>query len=248
MEIKGTQFIPEQDQASSAATVSAASKTPKVSTSAWKEKLKTRLGVTGKIMKVGDLILVILAAAVAVTAYSIAISILPEEMKYWVRHLVGLILGLAVLIGVKSVQKTPSVIGTSVAIFMFVLFSYNIAIHYFVPKTGDYVSGQDIPSNEFAVNPRDSISGLSPDSVSILSFGAHQFVLKDSASTKWLATPKNSYCHYTISSPTYNYKIIFSDGAEYKGNAKTEILWREKPVFKIQALGKDSVAVTITRG
>ena len=236
------QFIPRNDRKPEPAETASDSQEPD-STS--KVSIKIPSGV------VGDIFWMVVSAVIALAVYCIGVAVMSEKMNFFLRHFIGLIIGLMFLAAFNSVQKTAPVLGRTVVILLLVLFIYNISNHYFVSSadgSGNQTqTGQTVRSGGATVSPSRPTEDMPADSVLVLPAGESRFVLVDSASTGWLTIPKNGRFSYSISSKNYNYKIIFSDGAEYRGKPDAVIPWREKPVFKIQAFGKDSVIVMIKR-
>ncbi len=110
-------------------------------------------------------------------------------------------------------------------------------------------SPRDItPEEDISHNANKAVTVTSQaDTIAVLYPGARKFDLVDGKSTGWLTLPKFGKFRYSISSPNYNYKIIFSDGKEYAGGPNTVIPWRERPIFKVIALDNETISVSIMK-
>lgn len=79
----------------------------------------------------------------------------------------------------------------------------------------------------------------------VLKPGNYQYDLKAGQATHWRAVPKGKISGYGISSETYDYDIIFSDGTSYPGGADTKIPDKKHVFFKVKAKSQQKVLVTI---
>jgi hypothetical protein len=223
MKPEQSQFIPKRSKQETAQTMETADTAAKSASYSWE-----------KIPPIAKAALqVVLAFSLALVVYALSFKLLPGNMNYFVRNLVGIIISLLVLWGASSIQKTESKIGTAVLIFLSLFFVYNISRHYFVPGKKDHLSGQ-------------SVASLASASCEILYPGKYAYQLKTGQETVWLSVPDGGHFNYHISSPTYNYKIIFSDGTEYNGGQNVVIPEKSHVYFKIRASIDDLITVAVT--
>ncbi|MFA5109005.1 MAG: hypothetical protein WC458_00450 [Patescibacteria group bacterium] len=223
MKPEQSQFIPKRSKQETAQTMEASDTATKSGSYSW-EKIPPMVRVVLQVM---------LAFSLALVVYVASFKLLPSSMNCFVRNLIGLVISLLILGGASSIQKTESKIGAAVLIFLSLFFVYNISRHYFVPGKQDNSSGQN------------SVS-LANAPCRILLPGKYAYQLKPGQETAWLSVPDNGHFNYHISSPTYNYKIIFSDGTEYDGGQNVVIPEKSHVYFKIRANIDDLITVAVT--
>lgn len=94
--------------------------------------------------------------------------------------------------------------------------------------------------------PASPLVKTQPKSIVLQNGNTYQFSLKPGEETPWLSFPKCSHSDYFISSPNYNYKIIYSDGTSYNGDPNIVIPEKKYSSFKILAKGEEVVTIKVS--
>lgn len=234
MKMDEIQFIPRKTQSSASATEPDGSET---SPSFWEEKLKNK---PGNKQLLEDVFRFGLAIVVASGVYFLAVWFMADTMNYFLKHFIGLVLSVLFLAAFRAVQSTPPIIGKAVAIWLLLLFIYNISNHYFIPSSNQ--TETDVAKIVEKEHPADSVMALRP--------GSYCFKLDSGATTGWLKFASGEgVINYCISSSDsdYNYHFIIAGRKElYKGGQNASVPLGKQP-FKIQALGEETITIVITR-
>jgi len=102
-----------------------------------REKEQSRVMNFLKKTQVQDLGRMVVAFAIAVGVYALAVHIMPEKMNFFLRHFLGVIVAGFVLGGLRAAMKGRATIsGQAIALIMAGIFVFNISAHYFVPREG----------------------------------------------------------------------------------------------------------------
>jgi len=187
-----------------------------------------------------DIAKFIAAIIVASITYFIASVAISEEMNYFLRHLLCLVLSIMALFAFNTVQKTIPVIGRAVVILLLLFFIYKTTDHYFGQPKENKVEKEIQAENKPIVKKGD---------VMVLHPGHYRFELKNGESTMWMKFPKGEgILDYSCSSPNYSYQTIIAGKPNpYKGGEGTKIPLTKDSFFKIQALANDTIFIVITR-
>jgi|GEM_PF-2112227 len=188
---------------------------------------------------VSDMTKFFLALVIASGTYFVASIIISEDMNYFLRHFLCLVFSIMTLAAFNLVQTTVPIIGRAIIVLLFLFFIYKTTDHYF---------GQP-QKNRTAGEVKEQIIKSTVSDILVLYPGIYSFELEDSASSGWLTIPRSGRYRYTISSPSYSYKIVLLDGRVYSGDPKTIIPWNQRPVFKLvrqMKSQKETISVEIT--
>lgn len=199
----------------------------------------SKKGLFGKEETVADVKKFVLAAIVASSVYFIAVAAMSDAMNYFLKHFIGLIIGVLFLAAFRAVQTTPAVIGTAVALWLSLLFIYNISNHYLVSPNRQSSQASRVVFEKG--HPADSVVALKP--------GRYSLRLNPGAATRWMKLPYGAgLINYQISSPNYEYLFIISGKKEvYRGGKNANVPLEVGVPFKIQALGDETITIVITR-
>lgn len=181
--------------------------------------------------------LAILALAIATGTYFFTKSVLVPDIAIWAREIISLILSLLALAGFSAVSKEESKIGGSVVIFLFAIFIWQIVSGY---ADYDFSSDETVRKYSSEVSVRTLYPRDEP-------YVFHLSEVGDE--TNWFKFPEGGDFSYSISSPDFGYKLIFSDGDKFKGDPNLRIPNKIHPRFKFRSLGTNQIiSITIKGG
>ncbi len=203
---------------------------------------------------IGDIKRFVTAVVIATVLYHIGIELMPVAMVYFWKNFWTVVMVLLFLAIYKAVQKTEPVIGKAVFLALIFWFGYYTISYYGGGRNSKTVDNteQNIynDADQILQNKTDSLRIIRSDIESkamILPIGTHRFNLSNNDSTGWLTIPATGKYEYSISSKEYNYKIVYSDGMQFKGTKHGTIPWRARPVFQVKSLGDDSIKIQIKK-
>jgi len=181
--------------------------------------------------------LALLALGIAVGTYFFTKGVLIPDIAIWAREILSLILSLLVLSGFSAVSKGDNRIGTSVVIFLFAIFIWQMANGY---SDHDFSSDETVRKYSSEVSVRTLYPRDEP-------YVFHLSEVGDE--TNWFKFPEGGDFSYSISSPDFGYKLIFSDGDKFKGDPNLRIPNKIHPRFKFRSLGTNQIiSITIKGG
>lgn len=170
----------------------------------------------------GDILRVISAVAAALILYYVGLAIISEQMNFFLRHLVVLVIAFMFIAVIRAVRKEDLPIGKALGIFLFFLFLYNIANHYFVSEPKTY-------PQQAHYFPKDSTFGP----------GSHYIYVR--GETPFIIHIKNKTKGYSISlqeGKQYGreVKFIFDDGDvfTFRRGGGGQIPYKEDPHFVLR--------------
>lgn len=151
----------------------------------------------------------------------------------WWRDMLSAVVGGIILVGydyaIKSDNKPNS---SAITSFIIALLIITLVYDY----TGDRVE-QDQDDSP-VVNTTVDIESLK--------FGDNVYALDSAESTPWLKFPNGTISNYTITSPDYNYTLLFSDDSRYQGGANVRIPKKKNCYLKVIAKSKQVVTVKVS--
>lgn len=165
-----------------------------------------------------DLFRIGLSIIIASTIYFVVVDFLPDAAAYWLKHSVALVLSLLFLAFINSALKKSGKdgIGAAVVVGIIFLFCFCIARHYL--KEGSEAEDNIENVADEAKGAQEAYS-FNP----ILITDQNVFDLKAGEETSWFGFEEGVITNFFISSPTYDYDIIVSDGTRYKGGGDVVI-------------------------
>lgn len=168
---------------------------------------------------------------IAFVTYSIAITVLPVEMAFFVRHFIGLILTFLFLAAVAKSQKNRSGNASAIVIFVIMIFVFNISRHYFVP-------------GEMEANNYDNTIGISTKTIE--KDGIYTFKLKAGESTGWIGFLEEKTVDVSYSSPDYDYRLFYSDNTDYPGGPKVSVPEKKHCYVNVKANSDQFITMKVT--
>ncbi len=206
---------------------------------------------------IGDVKRFIFATVAASVLYFVFLHFMPIT-GIILKNIMTVIVVLIFLAIYRSVQETKAVVGNAIILTVLLLFTWQM-LEYAANPYGSYTPEQQLEikkEQEKANQARiesfkaDSLLALRNDieaRAMILPTGTHRFNLSANDSTGWLTIPASGKFEYSISSKSFKYKIIYSDGTPLQGSKNGVIPWRARPVFQIKSLEDQTIKVVIKK-
>lgn len=164
-----------------------------------------------------------------------------QNANHFLKDLILLIMSLLLVALVDSVLNKSRSNGAAVILSLLFSFILSLSIYYFGPTNA--------PANKAGCEVENPVSqdkgenSFSP----VLITGQQVFELKANEETPWFGFEEGQIVDYSISSPTYDYDIIISDGTRYAGGPNVVIPEKKHCYFKVIAKSKQLVTVSVKK-
>lgn len=191
-----------------------------------------------------DLFRIGLSTIIASTIYFVVVDFLPDA-AYWLKHSVALGLSLLFLAFIDSALKKSGKdgIGTAVVVGIIFLFCFCIARHYLKEGSGAEDNIENVADEAKGAQGAQGAYSFNP----ILITDQNVFDLKAGEETLWFGFEEGIITNYSISSPSYDYDIVVSDGTRYKGGRDVVIPEKKHCYYKVIANSDQLVTVLVKK-
>lgn len=166
----------------------------------------------------------LLALIIAVAVYFFTKIMLVPDIAIWAREILSLIISLLALAGFSAASKEKSTIGGSIAIFLFVIFIWQLVSGY---SDHDFSKDETVRS----YSSEESVRTLYPREEPYV---FHLTEVGDE--TELFKAPIGGKFTFFYSSHNFGYEIIFNDGTVYKGDPNFRIPEKTHSVIKVRAI------------
>lgn len=162
---------------------------------------------------------VFVALVLSLVSYYGVHYFLPPTLDWWLIEIACMLLTFLILGGLSAAMETKVDVGASVALFVFVIFSFQMLYGYV----------------NHSQNNKYEDTCVSKVSVVTLEMGTNVFQLKHAGDrTPWLQFPLGKKIHYKMSSDHMNFEMVMRDGTVYGVYDKPPML--ENPTFYIRSV------------
>jgi|GEM_PF-3922852 len=183
----------------------------------------------------------ILVSALVFWASFLLLRALAPGWYFWIVVLISFIVSMLVLAAVDAAVIYKSGLGVAVTLFIVIQAIILLVGHYGHHDANAQNDREKDPPAAIAPVPR-VVDQMNSSGFLILLNTSHVFQLKDGEESPWFGAPENTLTEYTISSPTYNYRVYVSDGTDYPGGV--QIPKKGHVYYKVKANGPEFVTVT----